>query len=274
MEIVFECVSDSSPNWFDWASLIVSVLAIGVAYWLGNRQYKAEKKKEAKNIKSEKKLFYDNLIYLQKTIEKQIDELKDYKVNFKYSINASIGIDFLKYVDVKSLYKGNNRNDVNRLLSTLYQLYGVNKSLNNEVKIFRNFYYKKEKKFEDYHNHIFYDFYNSLAGHRAENFKDDDAFMENFRSIKKEYVHYMGSSGTKENIQIQYFLKLLYEKITPEVPQNPYATSLETKISKTSLLFYRMEEFKDIHLKKIDEFIDLLSTKLDRIKEYEYLFKY
>ena len=103
--------SQASPNWFDWfsliSSLIISAASIFLAFYIAERIYKREKlDKEKESIdlqNSEIELFKNNLTELNTAIEKQIIDLQKYseEKNFKLTFNQSVQVDFFQFVKIQ-----------------------------------------------------------------------------------------------------------------------------------------------------------------------------
>ncbi len=141
--------SQATPNWFDWfsliSSLVISATSIFLAFYLAERIYKKEKtdrNTEDLNIQnSEVQLFKNSLTELNSAIEKQIIDLQSYIDNkdFKLIFHSAIQVDFLQFINVKYLYKNAGFNNIeaisniNNLMTSLYTLYDFRESLRDEV---------------------------------------------------------------------------------------------------------------------------------------------
>ena len=111
----FGSFSQSTPNWFDWLSLIltliVSGLSILLAYWIAERVYSREKKdRQLEDLEiqdSEIELFKNSISELNSAIQNQIRDIETYKreQNFQLKFHPDIQVDFLQFINVKYLYK-------------------------------------------------------------------------------------------------------------------------------------------------------------------------
>ena len=78
---------DFTQNWFDVLTLVLTLASLWLAYYLGERGYKRDKKDKAKEqkqlVKTEVKLFKINLEELLKVVDKQLTALEKYKTEQK-----------------------------------------------------------------------------------------------------------------------------------------------------------------------------------------------
>lgn len=279
MEIIFKCVSDSVPNWFDWLSLgfslIVSIFSIIGAFLLGERNYKRDKKnreeENSEKIKSQKKLFRDNLEYIKEIMSNQIDDLKKYKETLKFSINPSIEIDFLKYVDVASLYKDNDRNEVNKLLSVLYQLYGFSTTLTSNIKFFRDFYQRAESDFLKGHTEVFLYQSTKLINKKGIDIDKEikDEFMKSYLEIVFRYRKDLVSLQNKKidnNVIYKHLLELNF-LISMYVLSDKDIEELAIHTNNALLCYKEILDTKNAHFQSIDNFIKYLEDRIKVIRD-------
>ena len=205
----------SHPNWFDWlnflGTIFVSVLSIFIAFYLGERNYKRDKKERVEREKelmiSENNLFRENLRELKKQISIQEDYFKEYleKKEFKQLVvNPSIQVSFLKNIDVKQLYKKveNDKNKVeqiNTLFSYLYGISNFENSIQDEYRTFIRRYNELETIFKDNYGIVFYDLYFEAANIRGIKFllegktkkwsyDPNDSFMERYSGFVMAFL--------------------------------------------------------------------------------------
>ena len=148
-----------SQNWFDILSLILTLLSLWIAFYLGERGYKRDQRDKNKDqeqlVNSEIKLFKNNLKELLNAADSQLDGLKKYEVDESFSLvlNPSVQVDFLKYIDVKNVYeyfgyKDSSKLDVvNSLFSSLFSLNDFRESLRDSVRNYITRYTDFEKGF-------------------------------------------------------------------------------------------------------------------------------
>ena len=148
-----------SQNWFDILSLVLTILSLWLAFWLGERGYRRDKKDKAKEekqlIKSEVKLFKNNLDQLLKAVVKQLEALKKYKTdkNFSLEFRSELQVDFLKFVAVKNVYEQfgfenqEKIDTINELFATLFALNDFRHSLRDSVRNYITRYTGFEKGF-------------------------------------------------------------------------------------------------------------------------------
>jgi hypothetical protein len=167
-----------SQNWFDILSLIFTLLSLWLAYYLGERGYRRDKKDKAKEqnelIKSEVKLFENNIGQLSLAIESQLKGLKKYKEeqNFSLEFNPDVQVDFLKFIDVKHIYEavGFKKKDsigkVNSLFAALYSLNDFRDSLRDSLRTYISRYTALEKSFYLYRK-LMYRMLHEICNKRA-----------------------------------------------------------------------------------------------------------
>lgn len=167
-----------SQNWFDLLSLILTLLSLWLAYYLGERGYRRDKKDKAKEqkelIKSEVKHFENNIGQLNLSIDSQLKALRKYKEdkNFSLEFNPDVQVDFLKFIDVKHIYEavGFKQKDgigkVNSLFAALYSLNDFRDSLRDSVRTYISRYTTLEKSFYLYRK-LMYRMLHEICNKRA-----------------------------------------------------------------------------------------------------------
>ncbi|SHH18520.1 hypothetical protein [Flavobacterium defluvii] len=178
-----ENLSQTAPNWFDWFSLISSLLVSGAsiffAFKLAEKVYQKEKSdkvlEDLEIQNSEIQIFKSSLIELNDSIEKQIINLQKYDSNrdFKLFLHVDIKVDFLQFIDIKYLYRriGFSNTEaikkINDLMAMLYALYDFRESLTDEFRTYIKKYNYHESKFNQYRQ-LLYTKYFSICHNRAE----------------------------------------------------------------------------------------------------------
>ena len=178
-----ENLSQTAPNWFDWFSLISSLLVSGAsiffAFKLAEKVYQKEKSdkvlEDLEIQNSEIQIFKSSLIELNDSIEKQIINLQKYDRNrdFKLFLHVDIKVDFLQFIDIKYLYRriGFSNTEaikkINDLMAMLYALYDFRESLTDEFRTYIKKYNYHESKFNQYRQ-LLYTKYFSICHNRAE----------------------------------------------------------------------------------------------------------
>lgn len=178
------CFEFYVPNWFEMLSLFTSLLAIGIAYWLGHKQEINDKKLREELIKDENNLFEIQLKQLKNNIVDEIKDLEDNKDIFRLKINQLIQIDFLNFIDVKSLYKINNRDKVNDIISSLYILYDFNPRFISEIKYFEEKYNRYKNIFRENYQKVFYTKYYETY---IEGNNTDNPFLSEYVKIVNQF---------------------------------------------------------------------------------------
>lgn len=286
MEVIFNFMENNqSPNWFDWLSLVVSAGSIGVAYWVGYsiyaKQKKDKEKEEAENIKSEKDFFNDNLYMLKDEIEEQKRDLKKYidEKGFRIKVNPKIQIDFLNSVNMKSLYKDNDRNKVNNLLSALYSLSHFYNLLKREVDDCNKYYNQEKKIFRENYQEVFYIQIDILSNkHLGEiekdkygnpkGFKLNTPFMNEYKGITETFNDYVYIG---EEIDINRVADKLNEIMSIIGKYRVFdidATIVNTYANRAYIAYTNMENRRKQHFEIIDTFLGTLEDVNKEIKKY------
>lgn len=176
---------NSSPNWFDWFSLVItsliSILSVIGGFLIATKIYsneKRDKQNEDNEIQvSEVNLFKNNLSQLKDSTIDQIKKLEEYLINkdFKIQFNQGVNAGFLNHVDVKYLYKDvgvENTNKIiiiNKLLSGLYVINDFRTFLRDEFRSYIVKYNFHEDKFYMYRK-LLYTKYFELCNQRGFDF--------------------------------------------------------------------------------------------------------
>lgn len=285
MEVIFKFMENNqSPNWFDWLNLSVSVGAIAIAYLLGNRQYKEEKKREDKNIESEKHLFENHLDMLKYEMEEQIEDLKKYvnENGFRIKVNPKIQTEFLNFIDVKSIYgyKGENKNAVNDLMSSLYSLSHFYDLLKREIDNCNDYYNKEEKIFQENYRDVFYTQLNILNNKRAVEFKQEDRRIlfkykeeDNFMNEYMEIAHLFegnvkGMDSVTARMRISEELVKLIEVSHKYIPYDYDAIMINMIANKAYSAYINMENRRKQHFEVINTFLETLKYVSKEIEKY------
>lgn len=288
----------ATPNWFDWFSLLISLiinaasifLAFYIAESIYNREKKDKEKEETDLQNSEIELFKINLIKLGEETEKQIINLKEAirEKNFKLTINQGVQAQFLQYIEIKYLYKNigfENRESINKLNSLMSSLYSINdfrESISEELRTFMNKYSYHESKFYSY-KLLLYSKYFSLCNHRAEEiivvegqkkwkFADNDKFMKEYSELiaktfeNLEIIHENGLKDRKK--LIEQFVIPLIGIAYKNVPEDDEAIEINDIANEVNSAFIDMESVTEIFYKVIDSYLHNLESTNKKINEY------
>lgn len=291
--------SQSTPNWFDWfsllSSLLVSGLSIFFAFKLAEKIYKKEKwDKNLEDLEiqnSEVELFKNNLIELNSSIEKQIIDLQTYNDNrdFKLVFHPDIQVDFLQFIDIKYLYKkiGFSNTEaikkINNLMTLLYTLYDFRESLRDEFRTYMKKYNYHEGKFYQYRQ-LLYTKYYSICNHRAEvelsedggvkkwKFKGDDEFIIRYSELIDKTSNddsIIDSTGLKDRAKLNSEFVIPLTKIAYEyVPEDLDAIQVNDIGNEVISAFVDMESVTEKHFNVIHSYLHNLKNISTKIKEF------
>lgn len=288
---------DFSPNWFDWfsllASLIVTAISICAAYCVAESVYNREKKDRDKVIESdtaaELSLFDNSLTMLKKDSLAQVKSLKRCieKKEDIVDFYPSIQIDFLQFTNIRNLYDKNrlknkgNVKTINELMVSLYALHDFRDSLRSEFRAYYEKYAYHESKFYSYRD-LLYNKYFMLCNMRTVNiqvtpnekmsqFHPDDFFMENYSKLRaetftNESIIYNGLRS-REKLVVQ-FVRPLMEMSIQYIPEDFNAIEINEIANEVDSAFNDMESITTKHERAIVSHIDSLENAVEKIDNY------
>lgn len=290
--------TQTTPNWFDWFSLISSLIISGasifLAFYLAENIYKKEKLD--RNIEDieiqncEVELFKNSITELDTAIEKQIIDLQSYidSQDFKLVFHPDIQVDFLQFIDVKYLYKKvgftnvKSIKKINNLMTSLYTLYDFRESLRDEVRTYIKKYNYHESKFYFYRQ-LLYTKYFSICHDRAEEiiveggvkkwkFKDDDTFMLRYTDLIQNTsrdTSIIDDNGLKDRGKLNNEFIIPLIKIAFEyVPEDLAAIEINDIGNQVNSAYADMELITEKHFNVTETYLLNLKTISSKIKEY------
>ena len=291
--------SQSIPNWFDWFSLIISLLVSGAsiffAFKLAEKIYLKEKTdKNFEDLElqnSEVEIFKNSLIELNDSIDKQIIDLQDHIINrdLKLVFHPEIQVDFLQFIDIKHLYKkigfSNTQaiKKINSLMTSLYKLYDFRKSLRDEFSMYIEKYNYHESKFNLYHQ-LFYIKYFSICHKRAEisitgndgikkwKFRVDDKFIIRYTELIEKTANdtsIIDNTGLKDKAKLNSEFVIPLTAIAYEyVPEDLDAIEINDIGNEVNSAFLDMESITTVHFNVINTYLHNLKVISFKIKEF------
>ncbi len=283
-----------SPNWFEYVSLIVTVITIWGAYKIAEYVYDREKNdKKVDDISlrfSENELFKNNLESLVEPIKSQIESINNYldRDDLKLKFYPEIQVDFLQFVSIKEIFKKNdlhnkkNISRVNRLMTNLYTLYDFRTSLRDEVRTYIEKYNYHERKFYLYRQLLYGKFF-ELSNVRNTGFKMDkgikkwgfdpkDTFMQEYSKLRIETFEdpeVIENGGVKDRQKLnEKFVNPLAEIASKYIPEDYNAIEINDISNEVNAAFIDMEEITSKHKRAMAGYKDSLETVLEKIEEY------
>lgn len=291
----FGSFSESSPSWFDWLSLFVSTASIFLAYYIAKWVYskeKRDKKKENESlVKSTFQLFKNNLNQLNAAIKAQKNSLEEYQKekNFKLTFHPDVQVDFLQFIDVKSLYEkvgfSNEEaiSNINDLMSNLYRLYDFRQSLRSEVRAYLEKYGFFELRFYSYRQ-VLYSKYFKLCNRRGKDFiienntkkwrfEDTDIFMRGYSALRANTLldkEIMDESGLKDRglLNERFLVPLINEITFKFIPEDIDAIEINDVANEAHNAFNDMEYITEKHFLTIESYIQNLEGISAKIETY------
>lgn len=284
----------SNPNWFDWlnflGTIIVSVFSIFIAYYLGEKNYKRDKKERAKREEelmiSENNLFRENLKELKKQISIQEGYFKKYlekEVLNQLLVNTSVQVNFLKDIDVKQLYKKveNDKNKVeqiNTLFSYLYGISNFESTIQDEYRTFIERYNELEIIFKNNYGTVFYHLFHQINNKRIVNYPkingkigwqydSRDKFMLDYVKFRSEFIEKNKIQVNRKSIS--ELLRKTAEMSSKYIPKDYDAIQVNHFANESYAAFRDMEAKEESHRKVIGNYLSILEKLKDKIKEYE-----
>lgn len=284
---------DFSQSWFDVFTLIITILSLWLAYYLGERGYKRDKKDKAKEqnqlIETEAKLFKINLEQLLNAINKQLIALNDYKEkqNFSLKYYPDVQVDFLKFVNPKNLYENIGFQDkekidkINALFRSLFGLNDFRLSIKDSLRNYILRYSEFEKGFYLYRKLMYkmtQEIVNKNINHiiPAEggfhiNFGENE-FARLFFNLNQAVL---GNPDLfdENNIVIRpqlinLFILPTIELCKPFVPINTDAIEAVDVANEVYSSWINMEKVTTAHFNEIDGHIDILENVKENITNF------
>lgn len=294
-----ENFSQSIPNWFDWFSLMSSLLVSGAsiffAFKLAEKVYQKEKSdkilEDLEIQNSEVHIFKNSLIELNDSIEKQIINLQKYNIDrdFRLVLHVDIKVDFLQFIDIKYLYRkvGFSNTEavkkINNLMIMLYALYDFRESLTEEFRTYIKKYNYHESKFYQYRQ-LLYTKYFSICHHRAEvelsedgntkkwKFRSDDEFIIRYSELIDKISSdnsIVGGTGLKDRAKLtNEFVIPLIAIAYQYVPEDLDAIEINDIGNDVNTAFLDMEYVTKMHFNVINVYLHNLRGVSVKIKEF------
>ncbi|MCB0463894.1 MAG: hypothetical protein KDC81_14440 [Flavobacteriaceae bacterium] len=272
-----------SQNWFDILSLILTIASLWLAYYLGERGYKRDKRDKAKEqkelVKSEIKLFENNLGQLNLAIDAQLKALKKYKEdkNFSLEFNPDVQVDFLKFIDVKHIYESigfKNKEGigkVNSLFAALYSLNDFRHSLRDSVRTYIARYTTLEKSFYLYRK-LMYRMLHEICNKRAIDMQPavgglninfgDNHFARDFFRLNQSVLNNPELLNEHQIVirskLIELFIIPLIELSKQHIPLNEDAIEIADMANEVNSAWIDMEVVTESHFHEIEGHINSL----------------
>lgn len=287
--------NESNPNWFDILSLIITVMSIIGAYLTSRFFYKKEKidsELERKEIlNAEINLFENSLIELKKDLLIQIEAINEYLKNedFSLSLNPNINIEFLKYIDIKSLYKIKNIEEkmnltiINELLAQLFFLKDFHFLIKDELQVFIKRFNQIERDFFEYKKLLYTD-YLKLSNKRAasisfveENkvclFHQEDVFIRKYSELINSTFHNAEIIKNEELISRkkldEKFIYPLIHICKDYIPEDFDSIEISYVANKVHSAFIDMEKITESHFTVINSYKLHLEKIIEKIEIYK-----
>lgn len=294
----FGTFTGSSPNWFDWFSLIanflVSIIAIIGGFQIANNIYNKERKdKEADSKKlnlAEFKLFTNSLQELKSAADNQKADIDSYlqKLDFKLVFHQNVNIDFLQFIDPKNLYLhfGLDNNEkiaaLNDLLKRLYLLNDFRESLRSEFRAYNEKYNYHEKKFYSYRELLYSRFY-KLSNQRSINiiieegrkkwqYDNNDKFMQEYSQLLEKTlsdIEIIENNGLKSRKLLnERFIKELVLLSAKYIPEDYNAIEINEIANQVVAAFNDMENVTEVHISVLESFSENLKITSEKISSH------
>ena len=287
-----------SQNWFDILSLVLTILSLWLAFYLGERGYKRDKKDKAKEqkelIKSEVKLFENNLGQLNLSIDSQLKALEKYKEeqNFSLEFNPDVQVDFLKFIDVKHIYEaiGFKKEDgigkVNSLFAGLYSLNDFRHSLRDSVRTYISRYTTLEKRFYLYRK-LMYRMFHEICNRRTIDVRrSPQGFQVNFgdNEFAEKFFHHNQAVLSNPDLLnenqvvireklIELFIMPLIELSKQFIPVDEDAIEVSDIANEVNASWIDMEVVTKAHFNEIEGHINSLEKVKTEITTFLELVK-
>lgn len=284
---------DFSQNWFDVFTLVLTILSLWLAYFLGERGYKRDKKdknKEQKqHIDTEVKLFKINLKELLTVINKQLKALELYKTeqNFSLKYYSNLQVDFLKFINQKSLYesigfeKEKEINQINELFSLLFGLNDFRYSIKDSVRHYITRHSEFEKGFYLYRKLMYKMTHEIVNRNINDSIQVEEGYHINFGNNEFARQFFRLNQAVLENPElldengniirpklIDLFILPVIELCKQHIPINADAIEAADVANEVHSAWINMEKVTKAHFNEIDGHIEILKNVRDEIINY------
>jgi|TARA_R100000501_G_C2627218_1_gene121097 hypothetical protein len=283
-----------TQNWFDILTLVLTLLALWLAFWLGERGYRREKRdknNEEEEIESlEHKLFTNNLIQLKSSIDKQVSALKEYKEKEDFSLTfiSTVQVDFLQFINIKNIYKKYGFYDkekldkINDLFKELYQLYDFRESLRNSVRNYISRYTDLEPGFYRYRKIMYRNFFEIYHINIKDKVVNEDGsykYLIEDNPFVNEFIPFIGrihkDGDLKDKNGNLIRGKLIDKLIDPliticgkYIPEESSAIEILDIANEVKSAWINMEAITNGHFNEIEGHISLLNSVNSKIEVF------
>ncbi|MFJ1474790.1 hypothetical protein ACILE9_11080 [Capnocytophaga cynodegmi] len=268
----------SKLNWESIITILISVLAIYCPYKI---EVNRKKKEEDELIKTDNELFKESLSILKTELSSQIDFLENYLENkeYKLSINPSLQIDFLKFIDLKSIYKKNKEEDkkkqLNNLISALYSLSQFNESLIRTFESFLKRYGAFEITFLSKYRKVIYDRCYEITKNYSEipespdSIIIEDEFVSQYFSISNQFNEKVADEkGKADRKKIAEELFKLMELSAKYLFKQDEAIEINKLANEAYTAYIEMKNVEQIHNREVESHLKILKKAEKEISEY------
>ena len=284
---------DFSQNWFDVFTLVLTILSLWLAYHLGERGYKRDKKDKVKEqkqlVETEVKLFKINLEQVLTEINKQLAAFEVYKTeqNFSLKYYPNLHVDFLKFIDPKNIYEhigfqNNDKiNEINELLSSLYGINDTRQYIKDSLRNYILRYSEFEKGFYLYRK-LMYKMMHEIVNRNINDIvQGEGGFHINFGTNEFARQFFQLNQSVLENPElmdvngnvirpklIELFILPIIELCKPFIPINPDAIEAADVANEVRSSWINMEQVTTAHFNEIDGHIAVLENVRGKIIKY------
>jgi hypothetical protein len=282
-----------TQNWFDVLTLVLTILSLWFAYYLGEKGYKRDKKDKEKEhkqlIKTEVKLFKINLEQLLVAINKQLAALEVYKTdqNFSLKYYQNVQVDFLKFIDLKNIYENigfenqEKLDSINELFRLLFGLNDFRHSLKDSVRNYIIRYSEFEKGFYLYRK-LMYKMMHEIANKNAIDLIPGEGgvhidfgtneFARSFFHLNQSCLYNQKLLDDKNQLirpkLIELFILPAIELSKQYIPANGDAIEVSDVANEVYSSWINMEVVTTAHFNEIEGHIDLLEKVKENINKF------
>ena len=271
--------NNSSPGWFEWLSILLTVVGFAIAFHLYFKQ-RRDNAKDAFNF------FQDNLLHLKEAVGITLVNLNNFKNSLDNpndniinpTISVSLNDKFLDRIDITSLKRFYNKKRVSNekifmdflkecnFLGSYYQWFF------NEFNVFRENFSIHEKKFKQYNlllSNLFFDVRNhQYEPHTSDFFQEYQKKIIELRRDRKDIIDATGNMNNRMEFNSFFVLELIkisFKYIDKDAKANEInvlanevnAARIDLDFLKTSMK-YMVETVDIVELQKINKLIDKL----------------
>jgi hypothetical protein len=292
--------ADSSPNWFDYFTLIItsliSIFSVLGGYKIARTIYKSEQNdkllEDMMLQTTEVNLFKNSLSQLKTSVDKQVEALKRYDSERNFTIQFVQGLDttIFNYIQIRHLYldigfsNSEKINRLNELIGLISSLQKFSLNLRDEFRAYMDKYSFHEQKRYQYRQLLytkFFELYNERSvsvevdensGRKKFTFSTQDIFIKKYNDLintvqNDQEVIFDGSLKSIDLLIVRFIVPLIHLS-NEYVPEDIHAIQILEISNAVNTAHKDIENITNVHFTSVNTYLQLLENISGKIQEY------